>query len=342
MDTGMLALLGKSTALMDSLGFLWTVQSGLELNLWSELESPKTLDDLMNLHPDWNKVLLDHWLEQAYLQELLGKTDEHYRITKLGKAVNKYKDHGLQALYTEMVRHWSSGFAALPQLIRNEREKLTLSPDMEEEWIAKASLASEPFVWPFLREKCRKEHWHRVLDLGCGEGLYLQKLTSTFPTLYGVGLELNPAVASRAQQRSAGSGERLHILCADILALTEDNSILAAALGKFDVCLLNNSIYYFTPEQRLTVLDGVKKVLVPGGQLGILSAVRKGEPHPLFRTHVPQNLMSFYLSCHQGFQGLPTKQEITGLLRSAGYPEVTVSVMPLNTSHYFFAKCADG
>lgn len=351
MDAGMLALLGKTTALMEYLGFLWVVQTGLELDLWSELETEASLDDLMKFHPDWDKTLLDHWLEQAHCQDLLSKNNGHFRITKLGKAINKYKEYGLNALYKELVGHWSYGFSELPQLITKQKEKLALGSDMEEELISKASLASEPFVWPFLRAKCQRENWRRILDLGCGEGLYLRKLAAEFPHLQGVGLEMNPAVATRAQEGVKMFGDRIHIFCADILSLgdwknqpqpnpelPDEREGYLKELGAFDLCLLNNSIYYFTPEQRIEILETVKGLLAPGGQLGILTAVRKGEPVRVFRTHVPQNLMSFFLACHQGFQGLPTGEEIMTLFQQTGYTDVDVSVMPLGTSHYFFAR----
>ncbi|MDR3602963.1 MAG: class I SAM-dependent methyltransferase [Desulfosporosinus sp.] len=345
LDAGMLALLGKTTALMEYLGFLWVVQTGLELDIWAELASEESLEDLMALHPDWDKVLLDHWLEQAYCQGLLTNNNERFRVTKLGRAINKYKNSGLDALYKELVGHWSTGFAKLPLLMTNQEEKLAFGSAMEEELIAKASLASEAFVWPFLRAKCQREKWQRVLDLGCGEGLYLNKLACEFPELYGVGLEMNPVVASRAQECVKESGERIQILCEDILALGNLQSIRQKDdgqlndLGTFDLCLINNSIYYFTPEQRIQLLESIKGLLSPGGQLGILTAVRKGEPIRIFRTHIPQNLMSFFLACHQGFQGLPTEQEVITLLHQTGYTDVSVSVMPLGTSHYFFAKC---
>jgi len=177
-------------------------------------------------------------------------------------------------------------------------------------------------------------------------------LAGEFPQLHGVGLEMNPVVALRAQEGVSEFGERIRIFCEDILSLGDqqsrmqtknelsmDGNGLLDELGTFDLCLLNNSIYYFTQEQRIQLLESIKGLLAPGGQLGILTAVRKGEPIRIFRTHVPQNLMSFFLAFHQEFQGLPTEQEIVTLLQQTGYTDVNVSVMPMGTSHYFFAKC---
>lgn len=334
----MLALLAKTTNLMEYMGFLWVTQTGLELDLWSELETASSLENVMTIHPEWDEILVEHWLEQAYYMDLLTKKNGYFQTTKMAKAINKYRYLGLEALYKELMGHWTMGFAKLPGLITKQRDKLSLESDMEEELISKASLASEPFVWPFLRTKCQKEQWKRVLDLGCGEGRYLKKLCNEFPELYAVGLEMNPVVANRAQEKLMESEGRVHILCQDILSIVNRPSESLEELGTFDLCLLNNSIYYFTQDQRIQLLKSINGLLAPGGQVGILTAVRKGEPVRVFRTHIPQNLMSFFLACHQGFEGLPTEQEITSLLQQTGFREVNVSVMPLGTSHYFFAK----
>ncbi|AFM40199.1 methylase involved in ubiquinone/menaquinone biosynthesis [Desulfosporosinus acidiphilus SJ4] len=341
MDVSMLALLAKTTTIMEYLGFLWVTQTGLELNLWAELEKASSLEEIMTLHPDWDEILLDHWLEQAHYLELLTRKNDRFQTTKLAKAVNKYRNFGLEALYKELTQHWTRGFAELPGLMMKQREKLTLETDMQEELISKASLASEPFVWPFLRTKCQKERWKNVLDLGCGEGRYLKNLSEEFGDLRGVGLEMNPAVAGRGQEMAKASEGRIQILCKDIFSLVHQRKESLSELGTFDLCLLNNSIYYFTQEQRIELLQSIKEFLKPGGQVGILTAVRKGEPVRVFHTHLPQNLMSFFLACHQGFSGLPTAGEITSLLERSGYSDVDISVMPLGTSHYFFAKRTD-
>ncbi|MDQ7094492.1 class I SAM-dependent methyltransferase [Desulfosporosinus sp. PR] len=337
MDVSMLALLAKTTSLMEYLGFLWVVQTGLELDLWTEMETASSLHEVMVLHPGWDETLLEHWLEQAYYLDLLTKREGRFQATKLARAINNYKNLGLQALYKELMGHWAAGFAELPRLITKQREKLKIGSDMEDELISKASMASEPFVWPFLRTKCQKEQWRKVLDLGCGEGRYLKRLADEFPELQGVGLEMNPIVVGRARERVQDCEGRVQILCQDILALGEQENPFLKEFGPFDLCLLNNSIYYFSQAQRIELLEKIKGLLVPGGQVGILTAVRQGDPVRVFRTHLPQNLMSFFLACHQGFEGLPTEQEVTSVLRQTGYRDINISVMPLGTSHYFFA-----
>lgn len=332
MEPEMLALLGKTITLMEGLGYLWVVNTGLELNLWLELAEPASLEDLFSVHPSWDKILLDHWLEQAYCLDLLSKKGSKYCTTKLGQALETYRDHGLEAMYKEFTAYWGPCFEQLPALIRQEVAKQTLQSHLEEELISRASLASEPFVLPFLHAKCKEEHWHRVLDIGCGEGTYLQKLLESFEWLEGVGIEINPVVAERAKEQGTKFGSRLHIICTDALELSED-------LGTFDVCLLNNNIYYFNDEQRVTLLKQLKRYLAKDGELGILTALRESDYRSrVFRTHLPQNLMSFFLACHHGFKGLPTEAQIKDLLSKTGFVEIKANPLALRTSFYFFAR----
>lgn len=328
----MLALLGRTISIMENLGFVWVVQTGFELELWNELDELKCLEDLMESHPTWDRVLLDHWLEQAFCHDLLSKDKLSYKTSKLGKLIQTYRFHGLEALYKEFILHWSPAFSRLPELISGQSEKIVFDSEMQDELISKASLASELFVWPFLKNKCQKNKWHRVLDIGCGEGVYLKKLLESFPSLQGVGIEINPLVAERAQKNAQPLGDRLEIICGDALNISQD-------IGTFDVCLLNNNIYYFSPEQRISLLNNLKKVLKPMGQIGILTALRESGTFSsrVFRTQIPQNLMSFFLACNQGFQGLPIEGEIRELLLQTGYADIEVTPLPLRISHYFFA-----
>lgn len=328
----MLLLLNKTTNLMEGLSFLWVVYSGFELELWHKLSKEQTLEDLIKLNPNWDRVLLDHWLEQAYCLDLVSKHGRTYRLTRLGKSLLTYRDLGLEAMFREFVLHWSPNFAGLPGLLGKEKQKTPLGTEMEEQLISRASLASEPFVWPYLKAKCQKEKWRRVLDIGCGEGIYLQKLLTAFDSVSGVGIELNSVVAARANQSGGSFGDRLKIICADALNLNED-------IGLFDVCLLNNNIYYFSAAQRACLLARLKDYLSSHGQIGILTALRATDYQArIFKTYIPQNLMSFFLACHQGFNGLPTETEVKELLKANGFINISANPLAMRTSFYFWAQ----
>lgn len=330
MEPGALGLLGKTISLMENMGFLWLVYSGFELGVWEQLRKAKNYDTLLADNPDWDPVLLDHWLTQAVSHDLLFAEKDGYHLSKLGKSLLRYQDYGLEAMYKEFALYWGSCFGQLPELMTGRKEGPALEDELKDELISRASRSSEIFVWPVLRKKCARENWYRILDIGCGEGIYLKKLLSVFPQLTGVGLDINPSTCERAKQDMEKFQGRLQIICQDIFTYREQ--------GTFDCCLLNNNIYYFTGEKRLALLQHIKSLLRPEGQLGILTALR-GLPSslPLFPTHVPQNLMSFFLACHQGFKGLPTRQEMITLLQEGGFADVEVYPLLFKVSHYFFA-----
>lgn len=328
----MLTLLGKTVTVMESLGFLWLVHTGFELDLWQVLQADKSKEELLAANPEWDPVLLDHWLEQARLQGLLRGDKDRYSLTRLGKAVSFYRDLGLEAMYKELALYWGPILAELPGRIAGQTSRAKLESEMKNELISKASRASEPFVWPLLRRKCQKENWQRILDLGCGEGVYLRKLSAEFPAIYGVGIDLNPSAIERAVFLAQPFQDRLHFRCLDIFDYIDP-------LPKYDCCLLNNNIYYFTAEQRIELLTRIKLWLVPGGKIGILTALRGNNSSlPLIPTHIPQHLMSLFLACHEGFAGLPYEHEITKLLKDTGYGQIEVAPLPFKVSHYFFAQ----
>ena len=332
MEIGMLALFGKTVTLMESLGFMWIVHTGFELRLWERLLKGASKEQILAENSNWDSLLLDHWLEQARIQDLLVFKNGNYQLSKIGKAICDYRDYGLEAMYKEFVLHWGPCFAKLPDLIRRKIPRDQLDREMENELISRASKASEPFVWPLLRGKCEKDRWLKVLDAGCGEAVFLRRLVEEFPNLKGVGLEINPSVAHRAAAQSESYQERIRIVAIDVFEFTD-------TLGSYDCCLLNNNIYYFSHEKRVELLNHIKGLLAPGGQIGILTALRGvNASFQLFNTHIPQNLMSFFLSSHEGFTGLPLEKEMLELLDQTGFSEIETIPLPFKVSHYFFAK----
>lgn len=332
MQIGMLALLGKTVSLMENLGFLWLVHTGYELNLWELLLKEETKENILEENPNWDALLLDHWLEQAKSQELIVFTNGRYRLSKTGRAIHDYRNYGLEAMYKEFALHWGPCFAQLPDLIKSKIPRGQMDSEMENELISRASKSSELFVWPVLKGKCEKDRWHNVLDAGCGEAVLLQRLADEFPRLRGVGLEINPSVANRAGVATESYQGRIRIESMDVFEFKDTP-------GTYDCCLLNNNIYYFNGEKRRELLNSLMQLLRPGGQIGILTALRGGAPaFQIFKTHIPQNLMSFFLACHDGFEGLPLEEEMLDLLERTGFSQIEVIPLPFKVSHYFFAR----
>ena len=103
---------------------------------------------------------------------------------------------------------------------------------------------------------------HRVLDLGCGNGMiaeYLSDCTGAHVT----GLDFIPEAIRQACQRTASKGDRLAFLVGDINALE-------LPAGAFDAVILIDTLY-FSKDYALTIRQLVK-ALRPGGQMAFFFA----------------------------------------------------------------------
>jgi SAM-dependent methyltransferase len=105
----------------------------------------------------------------------------------------------------------------------------------------------------------------RILDLGCGPGLYVRRFASLGHV--AVGIDIAPAALAHAQaQREESPGRESYIL-ADFLALP--------VTGPFDlVMILHGEFNTLTPAQARGLLVRLAGVLAPNGRLLI-------EAHPL-------------------------------------------------------------
>lgn len=101
---------------------------------------------------------------------------------------------------------------------------------------------------------------HRVLDLGCGNGMiteYLSDRTGAHIT----GLDYIPDAIRQAQKRTVAKSDRLSFLVGDI-------NQLELPAGSYDA-ILSIDTMYFSTDYRATLRE-LKAALRPGGQMAIL------------------------------------------------------------------------
>jgi len=100
---------------------------------------------------------------------------------------------------------------------------------------------------------------HRVLDLGCGNGMmaeYLSDVTGSHIT----GLDYIAPAITRAQERTAAKSKRLVFLVGDI-------NQLELPPQSFDIVLSIDSIYF--SENYTTTIEALKAALRPRGQMAM-------------------------------------------------------------------------
>jgi SAM-dependent methyltransferase len=173
--------------------------------------------------------------------------------------------------------------------------------------IARASRLVEPALAPLLRSLVAQRHPRRVLDVGCGTGVYLiHAAAAGGPQLTGHGVDLDATVVDLARQRlvDAGLASRFQLHHADIRTI----QVPAAS---FDLVLLFQNIYYFAEDQRHDLLHRLHGLLAPDGAL-VLASLLAGRS--LAAAHY-----DLLFRATEGCGPLPRRQELDRQLRNAGF-----------------------
>jgi 4-hydroxy-2,2'-bipyrrole-5-carbaldehyde O-methyltransferase len=193
--------------------------------------------------------------------------------------------------------------------------------------IAAASRLVEPALAPLLRSLVAERRPQRLLDVGCGTGVYLAHAAAAGgPQLAGLGVELDAAVVDLARRRLADAGlaERFPVRHADIRTVG-----LPAA--SFDLVLLFQNLYYFAEDERPGLLRCLRGLLGPGGAL-VVASLFAGRSLAAARYDVLFRVTA-------GCAALPRRQELDRQLRYAGFTSTRwVRLIPRESFHAVLAE----
>ncbi|WP_165225874.1 class I SAM-dependent methyltransferase [Aquisphaera insulae] len=105
----------------------------------------------------------------------------------------------------------------------------------------------------------------RVLDVGCGTGLFASRIRTALPAAEVVGIDLVPEMLARGRRR-------WDYLADNVIPVRGDSERLPFAAGTFDFVTCANSFHHY-PNQGRAVQE-MQRVLRPGGRLLIIDGYR--------------------------------------------------------------------
>jgi 4-hydroxy-2,2'-bipyrrole-5-carbaldehyde O-methyltransferase len=273
------------------------------------LRTPHTVDDLACELAVSDAGLLVSLLEVGRSVGELSRSGGRWRVTGLrSRAMVDPDVDGLAALPEEATEYGSDVYRRLRQRLQGAPPGDYLADYAE--LVARTSRVAEPILAPFVADVSGDCRPRRVLDVGCGSGIYLSHVATTAPGATGAGVDMSDEVVDLARRNLAGwhLDRRFTVEVADIRSLPPHLS------GPWDLVLALQNVYYFGPGDRVGTLARLR-ALAPGGTVALATAVAgTGDPAA---AHLDVVLRSTL-----GSVGLPTPAEMHEALTEAGFATV--------------------
>jgi 4-hydroxy-2,2'-bipyrrole-5-carbaldehyde O-methyltransferase len=286
--------------------FLFSAQ---RLGLLAALSSPATEEELAHRLEVERAGLFRLLLDLGVSLGELGRDGERYVLKGSRSRALAGRDREiLEGLLEEVVLYDASVYRDLP-------ERVTGAPlgDYLKEMgtlVARASRVFEPFVRGYVREVVMPMSAPRVLDVGCGSGVYLHEVAGARPDATGLGIDLHDEVVEMAQLnvRRWGVADRFAVSRADIREGT------ASLGGPFDLIFLLNNVYYFSPEERPALFLDLRSALTDRGTLVVISMLHGSTLGALH--------LDLVLGSTVGCYPLPHLEPLAAQLAEAGFGDV--------------------
>lgn len=244
------------------------------------------------------------WLQFGVRLGELRLGPEGYSLRgRLSKQLAHPDNDSAAALLQELVELHHKFIVEAPERLRRGR-KFSLA-DQNGELTARSSRILEPFVEEAIDNVVPRSGPFRVLEVGCGSGIYIRYAAKRNRDLTAVGLELQPAVAEFARKKLGdwNLADRITVETIDVRERTPD--------AAFDLVTLHNNIYYFPVESRLRVLEHLRGFLKPNGCLLLTTGCRGGS--------LSIEFLNLWAAMTEGCGPLPVPSEMVEQLKAAGF-----------------------
>lgn len=293
-------------------------------------EGPATLDELLsalNIKGDYREEL-KAWLHLGIRLNELGLENGRYGLSGISKGLaNAIGGDALLAMIEEVALLHHNLILKTPAQLR-DRGKWTMS-DQDGEMIARSSRVLEPLQNEVIDTIYPSGKPIRLLEVGCGSGIYLKRAAEKNPQLEGVGLELQEPVAEMARRHMVEWGLQRQITI-------ESGDIRGKHFSEgFDLVTLYNNIYYFPVGERVALLEHLRGFLKPGGLFVLTTGCQGGS--------LAMELLNLWGVATRGCDRLPDVDEMVSQMKSAGFVTVNQrNLLPGDAFYVFVGMRGDG
>ena len=254
------------------------------------------------------------WLDIGVKLGDLGKSEGCYKLRSLtARALAQAGNDPLAAMLEEVMHFQVPVVLHGPAMLRRG-ERFTIA-DQDPEVIARSTRIVQPFVEQAIARTVERDRPVRLLEVGCGSGVYVRHAAKLNPRLSALAIDMQKEVADQAAKNMAAWG------LADRVDTCEGDLRTLDMQPQFDLVTLHNNIYYFPVDERVEAMRRARALLAPGGKLLVTTSCQGG--------NVGLEVLSLWFR-HADFGGpLPSESELAAQMRQAGFDDVeTTQLIP--------------
>ncbi|WP_154319352.1 class I SAM-dependent methyltransferase [Metabacillus idriensis] len=279
--------------------YSWHAYVGYELDLFEIFKSPKTIDEVAAIH-SLELELLERWVEVGvsikYLKEV---SRNRFKTSKSFMLPDSKKDpKSVGILLKEMMELHIPALLTYPAIMKTD-ERQTFDHEQHGTTVAKTSSLLEQLAYPKLIQLVKKNHIQSIVDVGCGHGGYLQKLSQELPEIKLTGIEINEEVADEAADRCMDI-PNISITCMDVEEWRAESPA--------DLIMMNNLLHYISPEKRVSLIQNLSICLSSSGMISIITPLRKPKHGKQF-----SSVFNSFFTAYDNLYALPTKKELSSI-----------------------------
>ncbi|WP_078381339.1 class I SAM-dependent methyltransferase [Sutcliffiella halmapala] len=284
--------------------YSWHAYVGYELDLYEAFKKPKTINEVATENA-LKEDLLVRWVEVGgvigYIKQR--SKQRHQTVNRFMVPSSKNNPRSTGVLLKEMMELHIPTLINYPKLMKST-EKENFNQKEHGMVIAQTSSLLEQLAIPRVMKVVKQAKPKTLVDVGCGNGGYLLKLSQKFPKANMIGIELNEEVAEEAQNKCEQQ-KQINIICENVLEWKPDS--------KVDFVMLNNMLHYLSPKEREKLFRNIGKWLNKKGTLSIVTPLHNSKHGGPF-----SSVFNSFFTAFENLYALPSETDLEELAKAAG------------------------